>query len=251
MGFVVPVGSGSYAAQTEPGTSAIKITPPEDRGYLRHPLRIMNRSTYDAYHLDSTTDESAIISYSVSRTGWVRVRLVRRDNKDIVLRTIQQWTESHYDNKRKYQIEWDGKDATGNRIDPRQMVILFEARDSTNGGMHKTHSDQNCKDPELTVSAPKKTGTIGGGVTFVVTLEGLPNTNGDASGYEARVYLDDKLIDTLRLPGSSRTFTYRVEPDILTKADHTITLNLDDFQDHIGVANIHLHGPRDMALSFR
>ncbi len=247
VGIVFVFGAIVSAAGTEHAAGPRRITPPEDRGYLAFPMRIMNRSTYDAYHFDPETDGTAIISYSVSKSGWVRVRLVRRDNKEVVLRTIQQWTESHYDNQRRYEIVWDGKDATGNRIDPRQMFVLFESRDSRHGAIHRSHPVRECVDPDLIVS----THSSAAGFSLAATLEVGPGPGRDPRGFEARVYLDGQLIDTRQFAGNTRSFDFSFAPEVFSAPAHTITVNLDDFQDHIAVARVHVHGSTHEVAAFR
>lgn len=246
LSLAFAAGGSLCKADSERGPKPFQITPPEDRGYLRHPLRVMNRVTYDAYHLDPESGETATISYSVSKTGWVRIRLVRRDNQDVVLRTLQQWTESHYDNKKKHSVVWNGRDASGNRIDPKRMLVLFETRDNRIGGAHESHDVKSCKDPELTAAEPHRAKSGGSKLSLVAEMEEAPFLTGNDRGFELRVYLDGTPIDTLQFPAKSRRFTYSLSPHLLSPGDHTVTFNVDDFDDHIGTAHFQLRGPDEL-----
>ncbi len=202
-----------------------KIAPPEDRGYLRYPLRIMNRSTYEAYHFAPDKGELATLSYSVSKTGWVRVRLIRRDDHAVVLRTLSDWTEANYG--RRYRVQWHGTDASGNPVDRRRMFVSFESRDSVSGGIHQRHPTAHCRDPQLTIA--------NSGNQIVAQLDGslpLPDA------YRGRLYVDFELVEEVVFDRAAGTFAFDFRPGAFAPGEHLLTINIDDYQDHVATASL-------------
>lgn len=227
----------SYDAMT--GTT--RLTPPEDRGYLIYPVRIMNRSTYDAYHFDPAAGKPASISYSVSKTGWVRVRLVSRD--DIVLRTIQDWTPSHFG--QTYETEWDGNDASGNPVDRKNMVVAFEAKDSAHERVHMDHPAESCRDPAITIVQPQLNDAGSKVERIVVTLEPEAVNSGYDTTFEGKLYLDFELAEKVLFPAGATQFVFDFDAGELEPGEHLLTVNIDDLKDHVGAASLRLLQDKD------
>jgi len=229
--FVSMSGAQDYDAIT----SATRFAPPEDRGYLAHPVRIMNRETMDAYQLDPATGETAVIAYSVSKTGWVRVRLVRRADHGMVLRTLQDWKLVEYG--RDHRIIWDGTDASGNRVEPRRTFILFEGIDRSEYRVHWDHEEAACHDLQIKLARiPGKLGEAPRIVAQFTPGSGVP----PAAGFEGRLYIDQQLVTTVRFPGGSEQFVFTIEPAWLKRPDALVAVNIDDGQDHVGAASLRL-----------
>jgi cytochrome c2 len=218
---------------------SVRFKPPEDAGYLFHPLEIMDRNTYEAYTFDPHKDKPAKISYTVSKAGKVRIRLVRRADKALVLRTLQDWTRNRYGPV--YSVEWDGKDASGNILDNKNAFVLFESMDPLGRGRAKIHLDhpkESCRDPELRIVSPRAGATIRGGTTIAVVFSESPRgTVGiSAYDYEGRLYVDYSLVAKLRFrKGEEHRFA--LDTTQLANGPHVLTVNMDDLNDHIGTAS--------------
>lgn len=213
-----------------------KIKPPEDIGYLEHPVDIMDRSTHEAYNFDSYKDKSATISYTVTKEEWIRLRIVRRDNKSLLLRTIQDFTHNMYG--KTYEVKWDGKDSSGNIVDNKKIFVLFEAKDQGNLKIHQKHSKDSCKDPRLRISRPKMEDTVNGKLEIVAAFsESLVGLNG--GGYEGRLYVDYNLFYKVKFNKSQEGgFNFIIDTTRIKNGVHIFTINLDDYHDHIGTASV-------------
>lgn len=227
----------AQARQAAAGPEGDRMTfkPPEDAGYLAHPLAIMDRRTHEAYSFDPRTDRRARISYTVSKSGSVRIRLVLRENKALLLRTLQDWRPSRYGPE--YVTEWDGRDASGRLLDNRRVFVLFEANDQKGAKTHGGHAVEACRDPALKIVSPLDGSTVRGLTTVTVAFPGGSPTMPASSAYVGRLYVDDvpaaqQRFDA-RLPG--RTFTF--DPTRLSPGRHVLIVNLDDLNDHIGTAS--------------
>lgn len=240
LGIALLVGFAgiTHAPAGEPAAEAgpFKIRPPEDKGYLRYPLRILDRSTHEAYGFDPARDDFATISYAVSKTGWVRVRMVHRDNRDILLRTLSDWSLSKFG--RTYRAQWDGTDASGTPIDARDIFILFESKDRAKKRVHESHNEAYCRDPALTIVEPVQHDILGDRTEIIAVLADPPVGAANPTGYEARLHIDYRLAQTAAFPGDRRRFSFVVDPDDLSAGEHVFTINIDDLRDHVGAASI-------------
>jgi hypothetical protein len=227
-----------YDQQYDAMTSATRLTPPEDRGYLGYPVRIMNKSTYNAYQFDPAAGKPATISYSVSRSGWVRVRLVRRDDAGIVLRTMQNWKLSHYG--QTYQLEWDGNDASGNPVDRQKMFVAFEARDSAHDKIHRGHSMESCRDPVIIIerSGAGSTGSAIEKIVVAFEQEALNTDNHQA--LKGRLYVDFELAEEVLFPPGAKQIIFEFDTGKLAGREPLLSVNIDDGEDHVGTASLRL-----------
>lgn len=88
-------------------------------------LLIKNVSTAKAVAFNPLKGEQGIISYTVVNPCIVRVRILAQKERELVLRTILNWTERQVGT---YQEIWDGKDSSGNIANPRKCNIVVEAQ---------------------------------------------------------------------------------------------------------------------------
>lgn len=218
---------------------SVRFKPPEDLGYTFHPLEIMDRNTYEAATFDPHKDKPAKISYTVSKAGRVRIRLVRRQDKNLVLRTLQDWTHSRYGTT--YCVEWDGKDASRSIVDNKNVFVLFESVDPLDLGrarIHIDHAEESCRDPELRIVAPKSGATIRGETTIAVVLAEPPRgtVGTSAAAYEGRLYVDYSLVAKQRFK-KGEELTFVLDAGLFAHGSHVLTVNMDDLNDHIGTAS--------------
>ncbi len=207
-----------------------------DPGYESFPVSIMNRSTYEVVTFDPFLGESARISYSLNKSGCIRIRLVHRDTPSLLIRTLQDWTNQDFG---KYELKWDGRDTAGNIVDNKKMFVLFEAKDKGKTRQHQEHDEGVCKDPLIKVatepdSAEKGIGTLELRMSFSEVAPGFE----DESGFKVRYFIDYKLWKTERVDKGMREFIFRVDTSSLDNGEHLITVNVDDFLDHIGSAGV-------------
>ena len=227
------------------GSPGAPFKPPEDEGYLDQPVEIMDRKTNEVYTFDPRGGQLARISYTVSKAGAVRIRLVGRDDTSLVLRTLQNFSSSRYGPV--YSVEWDGEDASGNVLDNKNVFVLFESNDRGGRGradLHARHSPESCRDPELRIVAPGRGALLRGQASVVVAFPESPNGTAGASGdgypggsYEGRLYVDYALAAKVRFQ-KGKEYAFPLDTTKLTNGPHLVTVNMDDCNDHVGTAGI-------------
>lgn len=217
----------------------IEINTP-DPGYEPFPVSIMNRSTYEAVNFDPRVDEPARISYRLNKAGCVRIRIARRGRPGLLLRTLQDWTDQEFGH---YELKWDGRDSSGNIVDNRKIIILFEAKDQGKGLWHADHEAGRCSDPVISISAPAASGGKAAGVIdLVIALPDEYLKSGESDrGREARCYVDYALHSTTKYDAGSKEFIVGLDTNSLAEGEHYVVVNLDDGRDHIGSAGLFIN----------
>ena len=207
-----------------------------DPGYEPFPVSIINRSTYEAMTFDPSLGKPATISYGLNKGGCIRIRLTCRGQESLVIRTLQDWTNQDFG---KYELKWDGRDASGNIVDNKRLFVLFEAKDQGRGLNHQGHKEGSCRDPLLRVEVtPQTRGKSKGTIEVRTTLVGETQTSEDKTGYEVRYFIDYELFKTETFDKKKKEFSLKVDTISLKNGDHLITVNVDDFNDHIGSGGV-------------
>lgn len=207
-----------------------------DPGYEPFPVSIMNRYSHEVVTFDPSLGKSARISYRLNKSGCIRIRLVLREMPSLLIRTLQDWTNQDFG---EYELEWDGCDTTGNIVDNKKMFVLFESKDRGKTRQHQEHDEAVCRDPLIKVatvpdSAEKINGTLELRTSFSEVAPGFK----DERGFEVKYFIDYKLWKTERVEKGLREFIFRVDTSSLDNGEHLITVNVDDFLDHIGSAGV-------------
>ncbi len=211
----------------------VQITTP-DPGYEPFPVSIMDKSTHEVTTFDPSLGKPATISYSLNKGGCIRVRLVHRQLTDMVIRTLQDWTEQPFG---RYQLHWDGRDASGNLVDNRKVFVLFESKDRDGGRVHQKHEKGICREPAILVEAQAGPHHVGKGeITIQAVLSQGESERADERSHEVRYYLDYRLHRKEKYPPGIRRFTLTLDSNDLGIGKHLITVNIDDCNDHVGSA---------------
>ncbi|MBI5575763.1 MAG: hypothetical protein HY896_05310 [Deltaproteobacteria bacterium] len=209
-----------------------------DPGYEPFPVSIMNRSTYEATTFDPALGKPAAISYRLNKAGCIRIRIVHRNRADMLIRTLQDWTRQEFG---KYSILWDGRDSSGNIVDNRQILVLFESKDKDNGLRHRDHEESGCRDPMLSVRTdPAPDRPLKGTLDIWTSLAAESVDFGRENGFEARYYMDGKLFRTDKADPGTKEFHIRLDLSELENGEHLITVNIDDLSDHTGSAGVRI-----------
>ena len=213
----------------------IKINTP-DSGYEPFPVSIMNRSTREVMTFDPSLGEPAKISYKLNKHGCIRIRLVHRNERNLLIRTLQDWTKQDFG---EYELYWDGRDASGNIVDNKNILVLFEAKDQGKGLKHLEHDEVLCRDLLLKIKNNPEPSQIVKG-TFKI----LTSLQGNAFGFlgkndgEIRYFINYKLFRTEKFQPGVRGFECMIDTTILKNGEHLIIINVDDLHDHVGSASI-------------
>ena len=213
----------------------IEINTP-DPGYEHFPVSIMNRSTYEAITFDPSKGKPAKISYKINKFGCIRIRIVLKQNPNLLIRTLQDWTDQNFG---KYELEWDGCDASRNIVNNKRMFVLFEANDQGKGLHHQDHDENICRDLLLDIHTEKKSESKVKGLFEIKTkLREEINSFIDKTGSEVRYYVDYELFHTERFEKQIKEYLFKLDTAPLKNGEHLITVNVNDFNDHIGSGGI-------------
>ncbi len=207
-----------------------------DTGYEPFPVSIMNRSAYEATTFDPSLGKPARISYRLNKAGSIRIRIAHRNQPGLLIRTLQDWTHQDFG---KYELQWDGRDSSGNIVDNKKMRVLFESKDRDKGLQHEGHEEAACRDLFLSIEAGS------GSLDLVkVTLEiraslsdETPGIEGE-DGLEVRCYVDYKPRETEKVAKGAKGFVLKIDTTDLENGEHLISVNVDDLHDHIGSAGV-------------
>jgi hypothetical protein len=207
-----------------------------DPGYEPFPVSIMNRSTSEVTTFDPLMGKPATISYRLNKSGCIRIRLVHRKEPKLLIRTLQDWTHQEFGN---YELTWDGRDASGNFVDNKKMFVSFEAKDKDKGLQHQDHDEAVCRDPQLILKSSADLSQAVKGTFELVTVYSQKSLViiGETD-CEVRYYVDYKLFKTDLYKKGTSEFNLKMATTILNNGKHLITVNVDDFHDHIGTAGI-------------
>ncbi len=212
----------------------IKINTP-DVGYESFPVSIINRSVSETLSFDPSLGKPASIFYKLTKAGTIRLRIVRRDNPDVLLLTLLDWTDQAFG---EHEVKWDGHDASGNIIDNKKVLIIFESRDQT-GGKHRDHDSAVCCDPGITIkSRPETKEHVRGNLEICIFLSEEADKLQWSSGCEISCFIDYKLSKKETFQKKQKEFTLVLNTADLDSGEHFITVNINDFSDHIGTASL-------------
>ena len=216
-------------------THKIDINTP-DPGYEPFPVSIMNRITHEVMTFDPSHGKPATISYSLNKPGCIRIRLVHREEPNLLIRTLQDWTNQGFG---KHELNWDGRDASGNIVDNKRVFVLFEAKDQGKGRQHNDHPEGLCRDPLLMIQTlPNPCKSVKGMFEIQTSVVGETYNSPNETGYEVRYYIDYKLFKIEKIEKGIKNFIFKIDTKNLQNGDHLITVNIDDLYDHIGSAGL-------------
>lgn len=223
--------------ELEKDLKKISISTP-DPGYEPFPVSIFNRCTYEVTSFDPYLGKPARISYGLSKSGCIRIRLVCRNQQNLVIRTLQDWTDQAFG---RYELIWDGRDASGNIVDNKKILVLFEAKDNIRYRHHLKHDIEVCKDPVLIIEGKQDTQRVKAIFEMLTLLP--PEINGfmKKNEVEGRYFVDYKLFKTERFKRETDRFDFQIDTRSLKNGEHLITVNVDDLNDHIGSAGVKIN----------
>lgn len=213
----------------------IKINTP-DTGYEPFPVYIINRSSYEALNFDPNLGKPATISYKLTKAGTIRLRIARRDNPELILLTLMDWTDQPFG---EHKVQWDGRDASGNIIDNKKILIHFDARDQAFGGKHQEHDGLVCFDPKINIEAKTETiQNVKGDLEIRTSFpDGLDKIKWNA-GYEVKYFVDYGLVKKEVFQETQNRFSLIIDTTKLSNGEHLITVNISDLHDHVGTAGL-------------
>jgi len=188
---------------------------------------------------DPSKGETATISYSLNKPGCIRIRLVHRNQPNLVIRTLQDWTDQGFG---KHELKWDGRDTQDIIVDNKKFFVLFEAKDQGKGRQHHDHPKELCQDPFLAIQArPNPSQSVNGWFEIETSVLGETYPSSDKAEYQVRYYVDYELADEERFEKGIKNFLFKIDTKKFQNGDHLIIVNVEDLHDHIGSAALRIH----------
>lgn len=216
--------------------------------------------------------QTATVSYELTHPAKVRIRIGTKEGP--LMRTIVDWQERGVG---LHKEEWDGFDSSGkvklvgshdlvftfnyfteddaflknvNIEDimphPEQLVVGRFLPTLNINRIHKSHNPQFCFEPELKVVLPKNTMYTDDGYIMVkdkipitIDLYGKDKIWFSRERYSIHIFIDEVFLSG-ELEGYS-PYNFTLDPQVLSKGKHLITVNYSGFADHIGIASIPIY----------
>lgn len=188
---------------------------------------------------DPSQGQRATITYALNKSGCIRIRLIHRENSNLLIKTLLDWTEQEFG---RYELKWDGRDASGNIVDNKKVFVLFEAKDQGKGRRHKEHRKELCQDPLLEMQAlPNVCHPVKGMLEIQISVGGETCRIPDEAEYETRYYIDYQLFKVEKFGKGVKNFIFKIDTNTLPNGDHLVTVNVDDLHDHVGSAGLRVN----------
>ncbi len=203
---------------------------------LAAPLEITDISTYEALHFDRTRQDYGILSYELSKTAWIRIRIVSRRDSNLVLATLADWTKRDLGTNIE---KWNGRDASGYWINQDQCPCIFTI--DGDSPEHAAHDKDKCCDMPLQIAAPRPDTSIRGKVGIRSAFTENKRPYGVGAHTILRLYVDytlnqEQICDL----SGSESFECVWDSTCVANGPHMLTVNLDDGYDHMASASVRI-----------
>jgi hypothetical protein len=230
LAALVVDGARAAPLQQRPPPDFRETISTQDPGYLKLPVRILDRSTMEIFTFRPDRGETAAVSFRLTRPAEIRLRIVRRDPPRFLVRTLRDWTRFALGPN---VVEWDGRDASGGLLEDRGLQVVFDSL----AGPHSKHAREQCHELEIQVaqvavsrrSDPQSS-------RWTATLIG-DGAYGPSSGYRLLALLDWRPWVDETHPSAATVFELPPPPE-LAPGRHLLAVNLADGEDHVGAATL-------------
>ena len=209
------------------------------------------------FNFDATKGEKGIIAYTLDEPANVRIRLVDRNDPEMVHRVLISYATQE---PGEHEVEWDGKDESGNYLNPtqvrvhiqaellaskitRQAVEIFSLVGRPYGHLHRLHEPEKCGFFTLDVNEPEPGSVLTGEVKLVLEVVGPFRGYAEDGGVGIRGYVDKTLVlDQWLEPQEVRDkfpyLTWTLDTSAFLNGEHILRLSMCDHSDHPGMASL-------------
>ncbi len=211
----------------------------------------------EAYTFDPSKGEVASIRYRMTAQGKVRIRICGKGQPHLIHRTLVHWGQR----KPGAHVEkWDGKDASGNVLNPRKCSIKLKVEPDTLqiaperaeqilndaehgwGHVHKLHASVSCGTFDLEITSHKSAVRVSGTIAITAELLGSFRGYADEWGHGVAWYVGEKMVQHGDIEASQLTdpqvFTLNLDTTSFENGTHAVTINICDHNDHEGIARV-------------
>ncbi|MFC2122739.1 FlgD immunoglobulin-like domain containing protein [Bacteroidota bacterium] len=218
---------------------------------------ITDTEAVTAFNFNPFIGEKGTISYTLAEEAKVRVRLVDRDDPELVHRVLISYEQQE---PGVHNVEWDGKDASGNYLDPtkvrvhiqgeltstkitRKAIQIFSMVGRPYGHLHRLHEPDKCGFYTIVFRQVEPGSVLTGKVQLIIEVIGSFRGYAEEGGVGIRGYVDKTLVlDQWLEPEDVRAkfpfLTWTLDTSAFPNSEHTLRLSMCDHNDHPGVASL-------------
>ena len=218
---------------------------------------ITDTEAITAFVFDPTKGEKGIISYNLEEPAKVRVRIVDRDDPELIYSTLISYQEQE---PGMHEIEWDGRDDTGNFMDlnavgvhiqaellstklTRKAIEMFSLVGQPYGHLHRLHDPEKCGFFTLHFAEPVSESVLSGEEELLIEVVGPFRGYAEEGGVGIRGFVDKTLVlDQWLEPEAVRAkfpfITWTLDTAAFPDGEHILRLSMCDHNDHPGVASL-------------
>lgn len=210
-----------------------------------------------AFTFDPTKGEMGTISYTLTEPANVRVRLVDREDPELVHRVLISYEKQEAG---VHEIQWDGKDDSGNYLDPmgirvniqaeltgnkltRKAIQMFSLVGRPYGHLHRLHDPEKCGFFTMRFSEPAPGSVLTGEVKLVIEVVGSFRGYAEDGGVGIRGFVDktmvlDQWLEQGEVKAEFPYLTWTLDTSAFPNGEHILRLSMCDHNDHPGVASL-------------
>lgn len=218
---------------------------------------ITNQEAISTFHFDPTKGEKGVISYDLTAPAKVRVRIVNREDPELIYKTLISYQEQV---PGTHKLEWDGRDDAGNFVDlntvgvqiqaellstklTQKAVEMFSLVGSPYGHLHRLHDPNKCGFFTIHFTEPASESVLSGEVKLLIEVVGPFRGYAEEGGVGIRGYVDKTLVlDQWLEPEDVRAkfpyLTWTLDTSAFPDGEHILRLSMCDHKDHPGVASL-------------
>ena len=210
-----------------------------------------------AFTFDPTKGETGTISYTLTEPAKVRIRLIDRSDPELIYRVLISYEKQE---PGVHEIEWDGRDASGNYVDPFEIHVNIGAElTATNltgqaieilslvghpyGHLHRLHEAEKCGFFTLQFIEPAPASVLSGEVKLVLEVLGTFRGFAEEGGIGVRGYVDKTLVlnqwlEPEDVQAKFPYLTWTLDTSAFPNGEHILRLSMCDHSDHPGMASL-------------
>ncbi len=215
---------------TSSSDTGVKFYPDEpDPGYETTEIGFLDRATYSITHFNPEKDSIAYLGYRTTRSGYVSIKLMRKNTEDFLLRTL---VDCEWQDFGVYKIPWDGKDESGHFIDASKVKISFEG----NFPDYRKEKSPGCKKLEIIPEQLEIRDEKRDLIRINYKIKNIHEKK-DRTDYHLTFYIDYTKVGEQILKEDEDEFSHQWYIGNLPKGEHLLQVVIKDKKKRLGYAS--------------
>ena len=217
---------------------------------------ITDAEAITSFTFDPTKGETGTISYTLTEPAQVRIRLIDRSDPELIHRVLISFEKQE---PGFHEIQWDGLDASGNFVNPKEIRVSIHAELTATkltrkaiemfslvghpyGHLHRTHDPDKCGVYTLQFIEPAPGSVLSGEVKLVLEVgdfRGFAEEGGvGIRGYVDKTLVLDQWLEPEEVRAKFPYLTWTLDTSAFSNGEHILRLAMCDHSDHPGVASL-------------